>query len=153
MRKCASYVTLLAAVGAAGLTTACGDDDPSGPMFGDLTFTPSIVLMGETRATTLTLRNRGTSELDGILIGVDQIFRTTQPDSLCGPPAEVVTLAPSSVASLAAGEEVDIDVTLDLSTTTPTSCPPGTYDADIFAAVEQRILGGATLRFDWDGSD
>lgn len=153
MQMRAPLATVAAALAVVALFAACGDDDVTGPMFGDLEFRPlSPILMGSGRDTTLTLRNRGDSDLGPIVVGVDLIFLSTQPDSLCGPANQIVDIQPSSVSSLAPGGEVDISISLDLAVTTPQTCPPGQYDADMFAAVQSRILGGAALRFDWDGT-
>lgn len=57
---------------------------------------------------------------------------------------------PSSRA--VAGEEDVVEVTFDTQNVDLVDCPAGQYDADVFAAVNGTILGGATLRFDWDGT-
>lgn len=147
--------TTIVATGALvlGLTAfawGCGDDSTSGPMFGDLTFTPSFQNIGSARSAELTLRNASSTELGAVLLGVDVIKRTTMPDSICSTiGADVV---PGSIASLAAGEEDVVEVSLDTQNVDLVDCPAGQYDADLFAAISGTILGGATIRFDWDGT-
>ena len=134
----------------AAIGTACSDDSTSGPMFGDIAFSPSFQNIGSDRAAELTVRNAGSSDLGTILLGVDVIKRTTMPDSICSTIGSSVV--PGSIASLAPGEENVVDVSLDTQNVDPVDCPAGQYDADVFAAVGGTILGGATIRFDWDGT-
>lgn len=139
-----------AALGATTVVSACSDDPGTGPMFGDLEFTPSFDNIGSARETELTLRNAGDTGLGTILVGLDVLFQTTMPDSLCSSIA--VLIAPSSIGSLAPGGEATIDVDIDTSGAMPDDCPPAQYDADIFASAGGTILGGATVRFDWSGT-
>ena len=138
--------------------TVCGhsvDDGftleaPSSPTFGDITFTPSFENIGSARSTQLTVRNVGSTELGPVQLGVDAIKRTTMPDSLCSTIG--TDLVPGSIAFLAPDEAVVVDVTVDTQNVDIVDCPAGQYDADLFAAVSGTILGGATIRFDWDGT-
>ncbi|MFW6089656.1 MAG: hypothetical protein ACODAB_07875 [Gemmatimonadota bacterium] len=43
-----------------------------------------------------------------------------------------------------------IDIVIDTSGADPNSCPPDVYDLDISAAVDERILDVATIRFNLD---
>ena len=152
-----STTTSLAAILALGLAAfgACSDDsDDTGPMFGDLEFTPSFADMGSRRDTALILTNASTAEHGPILIGVDAVFPTLNPSDLScsGDNSIQVTVAPSSISSLAPGEDATLNVTIDASSVDLNKCPPAQYDADIGAGVSSRVLGGATIRFDWDGS-
>ncbi len=137
-----------------GLMGSCGGDTPTGPQFGDLAFSPeSIILPGEDRTAVLVLRNVGTRDLGPVDIGRnDQVVRIVPPDSLCN--VITVNLAPTQVSSLAAGAEVTVDITLDLSgpNITPITCPAGKYNASILAAVNSQVLGVAAITFDWDGT-
>lgn len=129
---------------------ACTDETMTGPGFGDLAFTPSFQNIGSGRTLAMTLTNTGSTELGPVLIGLDAVFRTIMPDSLCSTIG--VSITPSSVASLAPGADAAVDVELDTSAVDLVDCPPSQYDADLFAAVGGRVLGGATVRFDWDGT-
>ena len=134
-------------LGLAVIGIACSDDT-SGPMFDDLQFTPTFLNIDSARSASFVLANRGETALGPILIGIDinNIRRSTFPDSFCS--GAQVTVAPSSISSLAVNETADVDVTLDLSATTAMGCPNGEYDADIAAAVSNQVLGITTIRFD-----
>jgi len=131
---------------------ACSDENATGPQFGDLDFTPSFVNLGADVAVELTLTNSGEVELGPILVGKDALFPVTDPTDLrCDDPnggIEVVAV-PSSIASLAPGEDVSVQVAIDTENVDVAKCPPAQYDADMFAAVGGDVLGGATIRFDW----
>jgi len=129
---------------------ACSDETATGPMFGDLAFTPSFTNIGSARVVGLTMSNASTVDLGPILVGRDILFRTAFPDAICNSIGVQVT--PSSVSSLSPGAEAVIDVELDTSNVDLDECPPEQYDLDLFAAVNDRVLGGATVRFDWDGT-
>lgn len=140
---------VVAVAGILPFVAACGDDKSTGPMFGDLVFSPSFVNIGAmTRDTSFTLRNAGDVALGPVLIGLDVVRRTTRPDSLCA--AAQADVTPSMVSSLAVGASTVIDVSIDLSNTTEEFCPFGQYDADFAAAVSDQILGSATIRFDYE---
>ncbi len=152
LRKLAALALVLAGMGLLG---GCGDDDPAGPQFGDLVFSPSFVsLPGDDRDTVLVLRNRGSRDLGPIVIGVDFIIRvpSTLPDTFCT--GARVNFVPSSISSLAGGAEETVAVAIDLSgpEVTPSSCSVGQYDTNVFAFVNNLGLGAATIRFDWDGT-
>ncbi len=152
LRKLAALALVLAGMGLLG---GCGDDEPTGPQFGDLVFSPSFVsLPGNDRDTVLVLRNRGSRDLGPIVIGVDFIIKvpSTLPDTFCT--GARVNFVPSSISSLAGGAEETVAVAIDLSgpEVTPTSCPVGQYDVNVFAFVNNQGLGAATIRFDWDGT-
>ena len=149
-RTLAGLALVLAGVGSLG---GCGDEGPTGPQFGDLVFSPSFIsLPGDDRDTVLVLRNRGPQDLGPIVIGVEAIIRTpsTLPDSFCT--GARVNFVPSSISSLTEGTEETVAVSIDLSSVTPSLCPAGQYDANVFAFVNNQGLGGATIRFDWDGT-
>ena len=135
---------------ALGFAVACSDDTMTGPMFGDVVFRPSIEDIGSDRSLELAVSNEAGGSLGPILVGVDAVFQTVFPDSLCT--SIQVSVAPSTIASLAPGAETTVDVTIDTQNVDNVDCPPDKYDADLFAAVGGRVLGGATVRFDWDGT-
>ena len=130
--------------------TGCSDDSTSGPMFGDLTFSPSFENIHSERSVELTLRNSGSADLGPVLVGLDGLIkRSFAPDSICN--SMSASVAPSSFSALASGEEGVVQVTIDTNDVDLQACPVGSYDADVFAAAGGSILGGATIRFDWDG--
>lgn len=150
LRKLAALALVLAGVGLLG---GCGDDEPTGPQFGDLVFDPDFVILpGDDRDTVLVLRNRGSRDLGPIEIAVEGIIRTpnTVPDSFCT--GAMVNLVPSLISSLAGGAQQTVAVSIDLSGATPSLCPAGKYDVNAFAFVNNLGLGAATIRFDWDGT-
>ncbi len=149
LRKLAALALVLAGMGLLG---GCGDDEPAGPQFGDLVFTPSsTVLTGDERSAMLVLRNSGPRDLGPIIIGKDQIvFRTAFTDSLyAGVEAAFV---PSSISSLAQGAEADVALTLNLRGVVQATCSPGEYNTSVLASVNQQVLASASIRFDWDGT-
>ncbi len=148
-RVVAGVAAVLASIGILG---GCGDEGPTGPQFGDLVFSPSFVsLPGDDRTAAFVLENRGSRDLSSITLGLDIIVQTAMPDSLCTGPQ--VNFVPSAIASLAQGADEAISLTLDMSTTTTALCPAAQYDAILLAAVAGgQVLGGATVRFNWDGT-
>lgn len=148
-RKLAAVALVLAGVGLLG---GCGDDEPTGPQFDDLVFTPSSTsLTGDERNAVFVLRNSGPRDLGPIRIGLDGIvFRTAFTDSLC---ARVeAAIVPDSISSLAQGAEADVALTLNLSGVEQQTCSPGEYNTSVLASVNQQILASASIRFDWDGT-
>lgn len=126
---------------------ACGDDEATGPQFGDLVFAPSFENIGSGREVEVTLSNSSSGDLGPILIGLDFLKETANPDSLCN--TIIVSASPTSIPVLAPGGDANVEIDIDTSDVDLTDCPPAQYDADMFAAVEDRILGAATIRFDW----
>lgn len=139
-----------AVLGVGGLAAGCGDDTTTGPMFGDLDFTPSFENIGSGRSTALSLTNKSSSAQGPIFVGLDVVFETTMPDSLCS--SIGVDVTPAQITSLDPNESATIDVSIDTQDVDLVDCPPAQYDADIFASVDNRVLGGATVRFDWSGT-
>lgn len=139
----------------AALSTACGDEGPTGPQFGDLRFTPSFVSIGVDRSVTLMLENASGSSLGPILMGIDVIFLATNVDDICDGTPEmpiVVTISPTTIQSLGPGEQREVNVQFDLSGATAETCTPGQQEAQLPAAVNNRILATASIRFTWDGT-
>lgn len=127
---------------------ACSDETMTGPRFGDLEFTPSFENIGNGRTIELVLTNAGSVELGPILVGTDSPKDVDFPDFIC--PTMTRTVVPSNVASLAPGADVEIAIEIDTSDVDP-DCDPALYDVDVFAAVDNQVLGGATVRFNWAG--
>lgn len=148
------YRWMMILVGVAGLSifgsAACSDETTTGPMFGDLEFTPSFENIGNGRTIELILSNAGSVELGSIVVGHDFPKDVDFPDAICTMMS--VTVAPTSIASLAPGADAVIDIELDMSGVDPNNCEPAQYDLDVFAAVDGQTLGGATVRFNWDGT-
>jgi len=137
-----------------GLAVAgCGDDDLSGPGFGDLEIAPGLQEIGTERQTTVILSNVSDVALGPIRIGGEAGQGTRPPiiGELCNAMAPDVT--PSSVGSLAPGAEIELTVTFDLAGVTVEECPAGEWDIDLTAAVDGRGLAGATIRLSFSGND
>ena len=138
--------------GVAGLSVvgpaACSDESATGPRFGDLEFTPSFENIGNGRTVQLVLTNAGSIELGPIVVGNDFPKNVDFPDFICT--SMIVGVTPSNVGSLAVGADAVIDLDIDTSDVDP-DCDPALYDVDVFAAVDNEVLGGATVRFNWAG--
>ena len=143
------WMTIVAgmSLGALG-AVACSDESTTGPRFGDLKFTPSFENIGNGRTMELVLSNAGSVQLGPILVGTDSPKNVDFPDFIC--PSITRIVAPSNVASLAPGADVVIDIEIDTSNVDP-DCGAAQYDLDVFAAADNQVLGGATVRFNWAG--
>lgn len=113
-----------------------------------LTFNPTVENIGSSRSVKLVLHNHRDTELGSVLIGLVALLRTTDPDDLCSTIAVVVT--PASISSIGPGEDVNVQIAFATADVDPADCPPAQYDADFFASVDGLVLGGATIRLDWD---
>ena len=131
-------------------SASCSDESMTGPAFGDLEFTPSFENIGNERTIELVLTNAGSVELGPIVVGNDLAKRVDSPNVVCSTIAATAT--PSSVASLAPGSDAVIQVDIDTSDVDTDACQPAQYDLDMFAAVDNQVLGGATVRFNYAGS-
>ena len=99
-------MVVLAAVGAFG---ACGDDDPVGPSFGDLAFTPSSdIEFGSERDSTVTLSNVGPDQLGPIVLGTNTATGQLPLEGTLCPEFET-TVVPNRVTSLSPGAATDLD--------------------------------------------
>lgn len=128
---------------------ACSDETTTGPRFGDLEFTPSFENIGNGRTIELVLTNAGSVELGPVVVGNDFPKNVDFPDVICS--TMDITITPSSVASLPPGADTVIDIDIDTSGVDPDNCEPAQYDLDVFAAVDNQVLGGGTVRFNWAG--
>ncbi|HSM08590.1 MAG TPA: hypothetical protein VLA33_06200 [Gemmatimonadota bacterium] len=131
------------------LGTGCSDETTTGPRFGDLEFTPSFENIGNGRTIELVLTNAGSVELGPIVIGNDFPKNVDFPAVICTTMG--ISISPSNIASLAPGADAVIDVAIDTSGVDPNNCEPAQYDLDVFAAVDSKVLGGSTVRFNWTG--
>lgn len=139
------WMMILAGLGLGVLAAAaCSDETMTGPRFGDLTFTPSFENIGNGRTIELVLTNAGSVELGPIVVGNDFPKNVNFPDVVCT--TIDVTITPSNVPSLAPGDDALVDVVIDTSAMDP-DCDLVQYDLDVFAAVDNEVLGGATVRF------
>lgn len=143
------WMMIVAGLGLGVLAAACGDETATGPRFGDLEFTPSFENIGNGRTIELVLSNAGSVELGPIVVGNDFPKNVDFPDVICTTMG--ITMTPSNVASLAPGADVVIDMEIDTSNV-DSGCDPAQYDADVFAAVDNQVLGGGTIRFNWTGT-
>ncbi|MDT8435242.1 MAG: hypothetical protein RRA92_00680 [Gemmatimonadota bacterium] len=130
-------------------SAGCGDDDPTGPQFGDLVFEPSFADVGAQRDTVLVLRNTTSGPLGPVRVGTSAGGIELASGFVC--PGMDATVAPASFTSIDAGAERQVTVSLDLSAVTLDDCPAGRYDVDVTAAVGDRGLASATIRLDWEG--
>lgn len=144
------WMMILAGLSVGVLGTACSDETTTGPRFGDLEFAPSFENIGNGRTIELVLTNAGSVELGPIVVGNDFPKNVDFPDVICTTMS--ITITPSNIASLAAGADAVIDIAIDTSGVDPNDCDVADYDLDVLAAVDGRVLGGATVRFNWTGT-
>lgn len=143
-------MVVLAAVGAFG---ACGDDDPVGPSFGDLAFTPSSdIEFGSERDSTVTLSNVGPDQLGPIVLGTNTATGQLPLEGTLCPEFET-TVVPNRVTSLSPGAATDLDIAIDDSTVDVIDCPPGEYEILLLASVSDVVLASVRLKIDWIGPD
>ncbi|MGD8496696.1 MAG: hypothetical protein PVF05_10930 [Gemmatimonadales bacterium] len=150
LKRSTTILTGAAALGLASLVACSDSSGTTGPGFGDLEFTPSFENIGSGRSLELTLTNASTAAQGPIFVGLDALFETASPDSLCS--SIKVNVTPAQIASLASNADAAVSVSIDTQNVDNVDCPPAQYDADIYASVDGRILGGATVRFDWTGT-
>ena len=139
-------VAVLAAVG--GLA-ACGSDNPAGPQFGDLAFTPAdTIVLGSARETTATLSNVGTVGVSQIVLGAGfTVGRPPlEPEIFCD---FQTTIVPNQIASLSPGASASLDISVDDSNVDVRDCLAGDYDIRIIASANNLNLGAVTLRVSW----
>lgn len=141
---------IIAAVLASGLVGCSSDstdpDDNAPPNeFGIVAFTPSFLDIGLQRSAQLGVGNTGTASVSPVLLSVDDVRRTTMPDSPCTTIA--AEASPSWIGSLAPGEEVAIQISFDTESVDFLECPPGQYDAGVRATVSGTVVASAGVRF------
>lgn len=128
----------------------CGDDDPSGPGFGDLELDPGFVDLGDDRQTTVLLTNVSDVALGPVVLGTEPGLGINEiVNILC--PQMVADVSPSLIASVAPGAQVEITIELDLAGISLQDCPEGEYDVEVTAAVGSRGLAATTLRLAFAG--
>jgi hypothetical protein len=132
----------------------CGDDDPSGPGFGDLEFPAGVPALGTDRVWVTTLTNVADVAIGPILIGSDAAGLGAEPpiEGVECVPMKPASVSPFTISSLAPGADVDIAVTFDLAGVTVDECPAGDYLMTIRASVNGRGLAAATVRLSFSGA-
>ena len=144
-------MVVLAAVGALG---ACGDDDPVGPSFGDLAFTPSSdIEFGSERDSTVTLSNVGPDQLGPIVLGAANPAIGQLPLENIQCSDFQTTIVPNRITSLSPGAATVLDITIDDSTVDVIDCPTGEYEIQLLAWVGDIVLASVKLKIDWNGPD
>lgn len=138
--RAAALVGLLAA-------SACGDDDPTGPQFGDIVFEPdSPVEIGAARQITLEMFNLSRESLGPIVLGTAGEVGSFPPEFFC--PGLQAGIDPSQVPLIAPDQSVEIALTFDFSGLDEQECPLATYEVDFNAAFGNQVLGSAQIRLD-----
>lgn len=137
----------LALAAVALLLTACGDDESTGPEFGDLEFAPaSPVVIGAARQVDLEMFNTSNEALGPLVIGQGGIPLSFPLEFTC--PGLDVVIAPSQLPSIAAGASVDVSVSFSFAGLTEELCPLATYEVDVNAALGVTVLGSSQIRLD-----
>jgi len=140
----------VATLAALGVLAACGSDDPAGPAFGDLTFTPADTLvLGFGREGSATLSNTGGLALGPIVLGANLATGRPplEPDVFCD---FRTTIVPSQIQSLSPGASANLDFSIDDSNVNVHECLTGDYDIRVQASVDNSTLGALTLRVSWE---
>ncbi len=137
---------VLAFAAAALLLTGCGDDDSTGPEFGDLEFAPaSPVLIGTAREVDLELFNMSNESLGPLVLGAGTPL--SFPRGCTGPGLEIL-ITPNQVQSIAGGGSTEVGISFSFADLTEEECPLATYEVDINAALGNTVLGSSQIRVD-----
>lgn len=129
------------------LLAGCGDDEPTGPEFGDLEFSPpSPVVIGAARQVDLELSNLSSAAIGPLAIGAGIIPLSVPREFTC--PGLVTGITPSQVQSIPAGGSVEVSITFSFADLTEEQCPLATYEVDVNAALGNTVLGSSQIRLD-----
>jgi hypothetical protein len=146
MRSPVSDRKSLALAAAALLLVGCGDDDTSGPQFGDLEFAPaSPVVIGAAREVDLDLVNMSNGALGPLVIGPGVPLSFPR-EFTC--PGLALVITPNQLPSLAAGGSADVNVTFSFAGLDEEECPLATYEVDVNVALGNTVLGSSQIRLD-----
>ncbi len=131
---------LAVALTVAACLVACGDDDPVGPEFGDLAFSPAGTTdIGLDREAAARLTNVSGTTVGPIVIGPSPAIGLPPIDVGEQCPVQTVVV-PGNVASLAGGAGVDLDISIDDTDPAVVGCPAGQYQIEFVASA-----GGMSL--------
>lgn len=137
--------TRAAVVAVVLVAAGCGDEEPTGPEYGDLEFAPaSPVEVGLGRQVDLEVINVTNGSLGPILLGAGSVPLSIPPGSTC--PGLEVTFSPTQLSPLAGGGSADVSVTFSFAELTEEECPLATYAIDVNAAVNRTVLGSTQVR-------
>jgi hypothetical protein len=137
----------LALVVAALLLAGCGDDETTGPEYGDLEFTPSSpVLIGTARQVDLELRNESDEALGPLVIGAGSIPLSVPRGFTCT--GLEILITPGHIQSIGGGGSTDVTVDFSFAGLNEEECPLATYEVDINAALGSTVLGSTQIRLD-----
>jgi hypothetical protein len=143
----APYRKPLAIFAAALLFAGCGDDETTGPEFGDLEFAPaSPVVIGAAREVDVELFNMSNGALGPLVIGPGGTPLSVPREFTC--PGVQIQIAPNQIPSLAAGGSVEVNVAFSFVDLTEEQCPLATYEVDVNAATGTQVLGSSQIRVD-----
>lgn len=146
MRSPVSDLKPLALVAAALLLAGCGDDEPTGPEYGDLEFAPaSPVLIGAARQAEVELFNRSNETLGPLVLGAG--VPLSSPSEFVCPGLEIV-ITPNQIQSIGAGGSTDVIVDFSFAGLDEEQCPLATYEVDVNAALGNTVLGSSQIRLD-----
>ena len=118
---------LIGAISLATVLQGCGTDPNAADAPGQLSFTTSDVLLGESRSTSLTVRNAG-----GMAIGPVSLTATPLLGSGgASLPGASITITPNEIPTLNPQDQTTVTVVVGLGGTVQ----PGTYSTSVVAAV------------------
>ena len=140
-----SHTRYSIALVAAIVLIGCGDDDPTGPQFGDLQFSESQpVVLGAARDTTASIRNVSGGTVADILVGGSPAIGQPPLDAEDQCPVQT-TVQPAFIATLAPGASVELDISIDDTDPAVAECLAGSYKIEIVASAGGTSLANMSL--------
>ena len=147
MRRTTSYRTSILLGAVLALVVGCGDDEPTGPEFGDLQFSPaSPVLVGLAREYELELTNVSGESRGPLSIGAEALTESVPRGFTCSGLEVIAT--PATLSSLAAGASETISLTFSFAGLSLEQCPLSMYQVNVAVATGQTVLESAQLLVD-----
>jgi len=127
--------------------SGCGGDEPTGPVYGDLEFSPaSPIILGLARQVDLELANVSDGSLGPVILGIGAVPLSIPPGYTCA--GLNVTISPNRIQSISPGGSADISMTFSFAGLDEEECPLLLYAVDLNAAEGQVVLGSTQIRLD-----
>ena len=147
MRRATPYRTSILLAAVLALVMGCGDDEPTGPEFGDLQFSPaSPVLVGLAREYEMELTNVSGESRGPLIIGAGTLPLSVPRGFTC--PGMQIGVTLTQMNSMAAGATETVTLTFGFAGLTEEECPLSMYEVDLNVATNQTVLESAQLLVD-----